>query len=103
VGQLSADIDLFSLLLRLIFMLERRERLAGLPAKRADERTVVLVGDLACAMVELELLQRGEGAIALLEEPQARLLLRAGCPEIVLPGRRGTQERHCDEDDARDG
>jgi hypothetical protein len=46
--------------------LEGAERLGRPAAQRPDLRPVVLVGDLAGAVVELELLQRREGPVTLL-------------------------------------
>src|SRR4051794_2156271 len=46
--------------------LERLQRLGRLPAVLADERAVIVVGDLAGAVVELELLERCKCAVALL-------------------------------------
>ena len=62
----------------------RREHagLGGATPQRADELAVVLVRDLAGAVVELELLQRGERAIALLGERQPPLF------QLVRPGER---------------
>src|SRR5207249_2187853 len=44
--------------------LQSPKRLRCTPAQRADELRVVLVGDLSGAMVELQLLQRGQSAIS---------------------------------------
>jgi hypothetical protein len=44
----------------------RRQQLGRAPAEWTDLRTVVLVGDLAGPVVELELLQLREDAVALL-------------------------------------
>ena len=48
--------------------LERPEELGRAATQRPDERAVVVVGDLARAVVELELLQRRERPVALLLE-----------------------------------
>src|SRR5581483_1775644 len=81
---------------RLRSELERPQRLRRPPAKRPDELAVVLVRDLPRAVVELELLQRGQRAVALLLELEAPALERVPC------GRRLAQEGPRDEDDARD-
>src|SRR3954465_14772263 len=52
---------------------ERAERACGLSAQRPDERAVVGVGHDSGTVVELELLQRCNGAIAFLEEREATL------------------------------
>ena len=56
---------------------KRLERRSDVAAKRADLRAVVLVGDRSRAMVELELPQRGERTVALLEqlEPPSLVLV----------------------------
>ncbi len=81
VGHSTTDIGFFWFPVATISMLEGPERLAGLPPERADERPVVLIRDLACPVVELELLQRRQSAIALLDEAQPGLLVRTrACP-----------------------
>ena len=70
-------------------MLEGPQHLADPVSERADEGAVVLVGNLACPVVELELLERGEGSVPLLEESQAALLLGRGAGrESSRAGRR---------------
>ena len=69
----------------------RRARAArgrGRAAQRADERAVVLVVDLAGAVVELELLQRGERAVALLDQREPPLLGGRRRVEAVVAPRR---------------
>ena len=64
--------------------------------ERPDERAVVLVGDLARAVVELELLERRERAVALLGEREPRARPRPGVVERVArpaPARAGTAAR----------
>jgi len=56
-------------------------------AQRPDERPVVLVRDLPGAVVELELLERGERPVALLDEREPVLRLGRGCVEPVVPRR----------------
>ena len=56
------------LLLRAVERVERLERLGRRAAQRPDQGAVVGVVDLARAMVELELLQRGERAVALVDQ-----------------------------------
>ena len=55
-----ADIGFFTFPLRAILTLEGLQRLPCLTAERADELAIVLVRDLACPVVELELLQRSQ-------------------------------------------
>ena len=55
-------------------------------AQRADERAVVVVVDLAGAVVELELLQRGERVVALLDQQQPLLLGLGRRVETVVVG-----------------
>jgi hypothetical protein len=80
-------------------MLEGLERLPGGSPQGPDERAVVLVRDLAGPVVELELFERGQGAVALFQEPEARLLLRIRRTGGLFPAL--PQERARDEDDAR--
>ena len=85
-----------SLLLRSGTWLERPQRFGRLAPQRADELAVVLVRDLAGAVVELELLQRRERAVALLGQ-----LERAAAPArparravvVRAPARAGTAAR----------
>src|SRR6476469_130426 len=71
----------------------RRRRLA----QRADVAAVVLVGDLARAVVELQLLQRSERLVALFDERKLTLIGLAGCVEAIVDGRRVAEERQRDE------
>ena len=98
VGHSTTDIGFLSFPVRAIVMLEGPQRLAGLAAQRADEGAVVLVGDLACPVVELELLQRRERPVALVQEAQALLLLGIRRDERVTAA--GAEERTGDVDDA---
>jgi hypothetical protein len=84
---------------------ERPERLRGAPAQRTDERAVVLVRHLAGAVVELELLQRRQRAVPLLDELEPPALERVRLVEPVVLGRRArsSQERPRGEQHARDG
>ncbi len=56
--------------LRLLRPVEGAQRLGRRAAQRPDELAVLLVADLAGAVIELELLQRGQRAISLLGECQ---------------------------------
>lgn len=78
--------------------LERSQRLGRLPSKRADEAAVVLVRDLADAMIELELLEGGEGAVARLSELEAAPVELVRLLEDVPIGPRLSQVGQCDED-----
>src|SRR5262249_61586714 len=82
---------------------ERPQRVGSRAGERADERAVVVVADLARAVVELELLERGEGAIALVEEREPLLLLGRRRIEPVVDGTWLAQERKRDEHDRHDG
>jgi hypothetical protein len=53
--------------------LERTQELRGATSERRDQVAVVVVGDLARAVVELEFLQRRQGAVALFGERQPSL------------------------------
>src|SRR6185503_3814101 len=55
---------------------ERPERPCRVAPEWADEGAIVLVPELARAVVELELFQRREGPVALLDEREAALLVR---------------------------
>jgi hypothetical protein len=61
------------------------------------------VGDLAGAMVELELLEGRERAVAVLDEAKALPLVLARLDEAIVACARFTKERAGDEDDADDG
>ena len=78
--------------------IERAHGLGRLPAQRPDELSVVLVGDLARAVVELELLQRRESPVALLEELQPFLLVgsvrRGGRLRLRLREERRARRTH---------
>ena len=54
--------------------IERPHRFRCLSSQRSDQAAVVVVRDLAGAVVELELLQCGKRAVPLLGEAQAALL-----------------------------
>ena len=71
------------------FLRRRRAPAAPPPpaAQRPDEVAVVLVGDLARAVVELELLQRGERPVALLREREPRRRSGVELVELVRPAR----------------
>ena len=73
--------------------------------QRSDERTVVLVGDLARAMVELELLERVERTIALLHERQPLPPALVEPVEAVVRRSHGglAEERPCHVDGAGGG
>jgi len=81
------------------------QRLCGPPAQRTDQRAVVLVRNLAGAVIELQLLQRRKRPITLLGELQPAALERVGLNQPVFSGRypRSPQEGQGDYDDADDG
>src|SRR5262249_3808523 len=79
---------------------EEPERLGGFAAKRAEQYAVVAVGDLAGAVVELELLERGERPVAPLEQGEPRRGLWLQLPLALL---RPAQERLRDEDGGAEG
>jgi hypothetical protein len=82
---------------------ERAQGLSRALPQRTDQLAVVGVRDLARAVIELELLQRGKRAISFLRkfEPALPELIRRREP--IFPGLRLTQERERDEHDANDG
>src|SRR6266542_1115423 len=84
--------------------LELAKRGSGLLPERTDERRVVLVGDLAGAMIELELLQGSEGAVALLGQLELPAGFGADLVQAIsaAANRRLSEEREGDEDDACD-
>ena len=65
---------------------QRLERRSHVPAKRADLCAIVLVRDGSGAMVELELLQRCERAVALLEQLEPASLVVVELVERVDSG-----------------
>jgi hypothetical protein len=82
--------------------IERTERLCGPPPERPDELAVIGVGDLARAMVELELLQCRERAVTFLRQAQAAPFELVRRDEPVVGGRGLAQKRQPDGDGARD-
>src|SRR5262245_5291054 len=80
------------------------EHLGRPPAKRADERPVVLVGNLPRPMVELELLQGGQDAALLLGKLEPATFELVGLTEAVLRRREpwSSQERQRDDQDSND-
>src|SRR2546421_12686087 len=82
--------------------LERAQCLCGTAAQRADERAVVLVGDLTGAVIELELLQGGERAVSFLGERESTSLELVRRVEAIVDGRWFADERQRDEDRSDD-
>ena len=78
-------------------VIERAERDRGRLPERADELAVVGIVHLAGAMVELELLQRRERTVPLLDEREPASLGLARRIEAVVVGDRLAQERQRDE------
>src|SRR5438105_8212963 len=83
--------------------IERLERLGRAPPERPHELAIVVVGDLAGAVVELELLQRRERAVAFLGPRDPNLLLWLGRVKPVVLRRRIAQEGPGDEKHACHG
>ena|SRR5213594_43140 len=83
--------------------LERTKRLRSLPPKRRDEFPVVGVRDLAGPVIELELLERREGAVALLGQANALALLGRHLREPVVRRRGLAQKGTGHERDTGDG
>ena len=81
--------------------LERAQRLRGADAQRAHEPAVVLVGDLAGPVVELQLLERGERAVPLLGKREPPLLELVWLQKTIVSGTRLPQERQGNEQHAR--
>src|SRR5439155_4392999 len=92
--QLARGTD--ALLARLGPDLERAQRLGDSLPQRPDELAVVLVRDLARAVIELELFQGRERPVAVLGELELTALERAGRAEAILARGRLAQERQCD-------
>jgi len=84
------------------FALEVLQRGRDVAAKHADLPAVVLVGDRSCAVVELEIPERSERAIARLEQLEPMPLLLVQVVERVRLGLRLSQEWERDHDDAGD-
>src|SRR5438034_1347676 len=78
---------------------ERAKRRGRAAPIAADELLVVVVGELPCAMVELELLQSRERAVLLLGQLERTLVDLAGLAQAVVGGSRLEQERCRDEQD----
>jgi hypothetical protein len=81
---------------------EGSQRLRCMLSQRADEPAVVVVRDLAGAMVELELLERGKRAVPFFCEAQAALLELVRRRQPVVAGGGLAQEGQSDKYDARD-
>ena len=79
---------------------ERAHRLRRSLSQRAHELAVVGVRDLAGAMVEFELLQRGERPVAFFCKLEPALLELVRRHEAILTRLRLAQERQRDEHDA---
>jgi hypothetical protein len=77
--------------------------LRGAPAQWSDDGAVVLVGDLPRAVIEFELLERGECTIAVLGEGKAAPLELVRSREAVVAGLGLSQEGQPDEQHAGDG
>src|SRR4029077_9762565 len=71
---------------------ERSQRLGGAPAQRPDLGAVVVVGDLSRAVVELELLQRSQGAVTLLGKRDPLLLVLGRLAQAVVGSSRVAEE-----------
>jgi hypothetical protein len=80
---------------------ERAQRLGGTTSKWADEPPVVVVGDLAGPVVELELLERSQRAVTLLGQSEPALLELVRLQKSIVAGARLTQEGQGDEQHAR--
>src|SRR5207245_3376952 len=89
--------------LRLRPQLERTQRLGGASAQRADELAVILVGDLPGAVVELELLERGECAVAFLRELERAAFERPELDDPIVVGHGFAKKRTRDEEHAGEG
>jgi len=63
------------------------------PPQRPDERAVILVGDLPAAVVELELLERGQRPVSALQQLEPAPLLLRRLVELVVLRLRVEQER----------
>ena len=85
---------------------ERLERLGRLPAQRPDRGPVVGVVDVPDPVVELELLQRGEGVVARLEQREQLLVgavsISSGSPRVAEERQRHDQHRGDRDETAQD-
>src|SRR5262245_55070724 len=88
------------LLGRLRLRFQRPQSLSDPQPQRANQLAVVLVGDLAGAVVELELLERRQCAVAVLGDLERALLQRAGLVQPVLRRIGLAEERKRDEQHA---
>src|SRR5438034_7834267 len=77
---------------------EGAQRLRGTTSQRADEPPVVVVGDLAGPVVELQLLERGERAVPLLGKREPPLLELVWLQKTIVSGTRLPQERQRSEE-----
>jgi hypothetical protein len=73
------------------------------PAQRSDEGAVVLVGDLPSAVIEFELLERGECTIAVLGQGKSAPLELVRPGEAVVAGLGLSQEGQPDQEHAQNG
>ena len=77
------------------------QRWLGTAPKRAHQPPIVVIGDLAGAMVELELLERGKRSVALLCQGKPALLELVRPVEMVVSRARLPQERQRHQHHAR--
>ena len=75
----------------------------GIAAERTDERAVVLVRHLSRAVIELQLLERGKRTVPYLGELELPACLHVGFGNPIRLGRRLSEERKRDGDDAHEG
>src|SRR5207244_714227 len=80
---------------------ERAQRRGGAAPVAADELAIVVVGDLSRSVVELELFQCGERAVARLPEPQRSSSQFVRLRERVVTRSGLAQERDGHEDDRK--
>ena len=80
---------------------EGAQRLRSTTSQRADEPPVVVVGDLAGPVVELQLLERSERAVPLLGKREPPLLELVWLQKTIVSGTRLPQERQGNEQHAR--
>ena len=76
------------------------QRFRCMSPQRPDESAVIVVRDLAGAMVELELFECRKRTVAFFREAQAALLQLVRRRQPVVAGRGLSQERQCHEDGA---
>ena len=82
---------------------ERAESVGRATTQRPDELAVIIIGHLARAVIELELLQRGERAVTLFRQGKPALLELVRMRETIVLRPRLSQKGQRDEDNGDHG